>query len=412
MAPPSEHGHADFMIALARLRPRTSLIFAAALLSLVAACGGGGGGNAAPAATQASASASALPYTTPIKVAFVGASITAGAAGTGRIWSSQTAGWLRSKYPSVEVRDYSLSFTTSQFAAYRIDGDLQGYVPDLVFVEFAVNDLLLDDNARIRYTDALIYKLRQTNPRVVIVYIAAASALDLAARTAGTVPAHIAQIQGVAERDQVHFIDAGAALWRHVTSQGGSIFSYLPDGIHPSDQASDIYFAAVRDDLSAYLPQAAAGPATTAYIGQSGLRTARILPAASAIRRGCTIGDRRAENPYWRFQQALTCSGGEDFMLDFTGTSIGFVYGAGKDTGALDCTIDGSAPQQVILFDSQPVETGLFLYAKLLTGLANASHHLSCRVNAAPPTVNGVASTGTRAVIAGFMVGGEQPVTP
>lgn len=400
------------MVAPARLPPCIGLIVAGALLSLVAACGGGEGGNASPAATPTAPSASAVPYTAPIKVAFVGASITVGAAGTGRIWSSQTAGWLRSKYPSVEVRDYSLSFTTSQFAAYRIDGDLQGYVPDLVFVEFAVNDLLLDDNARIRYTDALIYKLRQANPRVVIVYVAAANALDLSARTAGTVPAHIAQIQRVAERNQVHFIDAGAALWQRIASQGGSIFSYLPDGIHPNDQASDIYFAAVRDDLAAYLPQAAAGPAATAYIGQSRLQTARVLPATSAIRGGCTIGDQRAANPYWRFQQSLTCSGGEDFMLDFTGTSIGFVYGAGKDTGALDCAIDGSAPQQVILFDSQPVETGLFLYAKLLTGLANASHRLSCRVNAAPPTVNGVASTGTRAVIAGFMVSEEQPVTP
>lgn len=391
---------------------RASLI---ALMIATSACGGGGSGSVsapAPTPTASPTPTSILPYSASIKVAFVGASITFGAAGSGRVWSAQTSNWLRSKYRSVDVRDLSLPYTTSQFGAYRIEGDLQGYGPDLVFVEFAVNDLLLDENGRTRYTDALIYKLRQINPRVVIVYVATANGLDAAARTAGDVPAHITQIKRVADRDQVLFVDAGAALWNRVTATSGDILSYLPDGIHPNDAGSDIYFTAVRDALDGYLPTAAAGPASTAYIAQSRLQDARILAATSASATGCTIGDRRSENNYWRFQQALTCNGGNSFTLDFSGTSIGFVYGAGRDAGALDCAIDGSVPQVITLLDSDPVATGLFLYANLLTGLPNGSHRLSCTVHSTPPTVGGVTSTGTRAVIAGFMVSQEQPITP
>lgn len=395
-----------------------AIITAAVILPLMSACGGDGSSSTptpspspSPTPAPTPAPTGVLPYTASIKVAFVGASITIGATGNSKVWSAQTAAWLRSKYQAVEVRDFSASYTTSQFAAYRIDGDLQGYVPDLVFVEYAVNDLLLDENARTRYTDALIYKLRRVNPRVVIVYVAMANVLDTPARTAGTVPANVAQIKRVADRDQVRFIDAGAALWARVGS-AGRLVDYLPDGIHPNDQGSDIYFAAVRDDLAAYLPAATTGPATTAYITQSRLQDARLLAPNSAVPTGCTIRNQSAQNPYYRFQQALTCSGGNQFFLDFTGTSIGFVYGAGKDTGALTCTIDGSAPQNVVLFDGEPQPTGLFLYAQLLRGLPSGSHRLSCLVNAVPPVVGGVASTGTNVVIAGFMASNEQDVTP
>lgn len=391
---------------------------AAALIStmlIASACSGGGSSGSVstptPTPSISPSPTSVLPYSAPIKAAFVGASITLGASGNSRVWSAQTVTWLRSRYPSVEVRDLALSYTTSQFGAYRIDGDLQGYVPDLVFIEFAVNDLLLDENGRTRYTDALIYKLRQINPRVVIVYVATTNAMDALNRLANIVPGHITQIKRVADRNQVLFIDAGAALWARI-STGGSIAAYLPDGIHPNDVASDIYFGAVRDALQAYLPTATAGPAATRYIAQSRLQDARVLPATSAVATGCAITDQRAANGYWRFAQTLTCSSGNSFTLDFTGTSVGLVYGAGKNTGALDCAIDGSAPQVITLFDGQPVASGLFLYAELLTGLPSGNHRMSCTVRNNPPTVGGVASTGTRAVIAGFMVSSEQPVVP
>jgi acyl-CoA thioesterase-1 len=386
---------------------------------MLTACGGGSGSTPTPAPTPSPSpsptpsAVGVLPYTASIKVAFVGASITIGAtANGGTVWSAQTLNWLRSKYAAVEARDLSQSFTTSQFGAYRIDGDLQGYVPDLVFIEFAVNDLLIDKNARIRYTDALIYKLRRINPKVVIVYVAMTNALDQLSRGSGQVPIHITEIKGVVDRNQVHFIDAGAALWNQIRTKGGSTLDYLPDGIHPNEAGSNVYFAAVRDDLTGFLPTATAGPVTTAYIGQSHLEDARILPATAASTGGCVLGDQRSANSYFRFQQALTCSAGNQFTLEFRGTSIGLAYGAGKDAGALDCSIDGSSSQRIVLFDKDLPQTGLFLYANVVTGLPNGDHRVSCQVNGTPPSVDGTTSSGTRAVLAGFLVSQEQMITP
>lgn len=393
------------------LRSSAGFALIATLLVSMSACGGGGSASTA-APTPTPTQSSVIPYSAAIKVAFVGASITLGATGTNPVWSAQTVGWLKQQYKSVEVQDFSLSYTTSQFAAYRMEEDLRGFVPDLVFVEYAVNDLLLDENGRTRYTDALFYKLRRANPKVVIVYVATANALEAASRGAGQTPPPVTQIKKVADRDGVHFIDAGAALWSRVLARSESILTYLPDGVHPAQAASDIYFTAVRDSLVTYLPQAAAGATTTSYIGQSRLQDARVLPATNAVATGCAIRDLRTSNTYWRFEKSLTCAGGNQFTLDFTGTSIGFVYGADAKSGAMTCSIDGSASQQIVLFDSEPPLSGLFLYANLLTGLSNANHKLSCQVNTAPPIVDGVQSTGTNIAIAGFMTSAEQSVTP
>ncbi|MDG5489275.1 SGNH/GDSL hydrolase family protein [Sphingomonas sp. BGYR3] len=387
----------------------------AAVAAGLAGCGGGSGGGSASAPTPTptvtpTPTTSALPYTASIRVAFIGASITAGTSDTSRVWANQTATWLRSQYSSATSQNFSLPYTTSQFAAYRMEEDLRGFVPDLVFVEFAVNDLLLDENGRVRYTDALIAKLRRANPRVIIVYVAATNALDGSSRLANTVPAHIRQLRDVATRNQVHFIDAGAVMWDRVRSGGGSILSYLPDGIHPNDAGSDIYFAAVRDSLISYLPTAAVGPATTSYIAQTRLDGAAILPATRAAATGCSITNQTAANSYWRFAQSLTCQGGNQFTLDFTGTSVGFVYGAGRDTGALSCSIDGGPAQTITLFDPEFPASGLFLYANLLTGFSDGAHRVSCSVSNTRPTVNGVTSTGTSVVISGFMTSSERPI--
>ncbi|WP_426277621.1 SGNH/GDSL hydrolase family protein [Sphingomonas sp. FW199] len=354
-----------------------------------------------------------LPYSASIRVAFVGASITQGAEGNSWLWSSQTAAWLRAQYRGVEVRDLALSSTNSQFGTYRIEGDLGSFVPDLALVEFAVNDFPESEAFRIAYTDALIYKLRRANPNVVIVYVAAANALDGTTRLTGGTPAHIRQIRDVVQRNSAHFVDAGIPLWDQVRTSGGSVFTYLPDGIHPNEAGSNLYFGAVRDGLAAYLPVARSGPTTTSYIAQSNLQDARLLPASAATATGCTIGNQSSQNSYRLFAQAMTCQGGNSFTVDFTGTSIGFAYGIGRDTGSMDCRVDNNTARPITLYDGKFVGPGLFLLHQLsFTGLSDGAHRLSCTVSTTRPTANGATSAGTRAVIAGFAVSRERPVAP
>jgi lysophospholipase L1-like esterase len=80
----------------------------------------------------------------PIKVGFIGGSITAGAAATSpdKCYAYQVYLWWRNKFPKskVEYINTGVGAITSQFGVARVEDDLLVQNPDMVFAEFSVND--------------------------------------------------------------------------------------------------------------------------------------------------------------------------------------------------------------------------------------------------------------------------------
>ena len=79
-----------------------------------------------------------------LTVGFIGGSITQGFAVTepDKCYAARTFGWLKKVFPNTEF-DYvnaGIGATDSQFGAARVQEDLLQRLPDLVFVEFSVND--------------------------------------------------------------------------------------------------------------------------------------------------------------------------------------------------------------------------------------------------------------------------------
>ena len=79
-----------------------------------------------------------------LTVGFIGGSITQGFAATeaDKCYAARTVGWLRKLFPNTEF-DYvnaGIGATNSQFGAARVQDDLLKRLPDLVMVEFSVND--------------------------------------------------------------------------------------------------------------------------------------------------------------------------------------------------------------------------------------------------------------------------------
>src|SRR5688500_1843855 len=80
----------------------------------------------------------------PLTVAFVGGSVTNGAAASSEACSyrRRVSSWLAAQHPSGDVRDVNaaLGGTGSVWGAFRAGREVLIHDPDLVFVEFAVND--------------------------------------------------------------------------------------------------------------------------------------------------------------------------------------------------------------------------------------------------------------------------------
>lgn len=79
-----------------------------------------------------------------VKVGFIGGSITQGysASDWNKCYARLTANWFEEAFPEAEIEyiNAGIGATTSQYAAARADRDLLCYDPDVVFVEFSVND--------------------------------------------------------------------------------------------------------------------------------------------------------------------------------------------------------------------------------------------------------------------------------
>jgi lysophospholipase L1-like esterase len=102
-------------------------------------------------------------------IGYIGGSITAGGgistAGTDS-WRALTTAWFKKAYPVVAITEInaSISSTGSDLAAFRCTRDLTSRKPDLVFIEFSVNDWQ-DSKAGIQpYAEGLIRNILLKNP--------------------------------------------------------------------------------------------------------------------------------------------------------------------------------------------------------------------------------------------------------
>ncbi|XHR28386.1 MAG: SGNH/GDSL hydrolase family protein [Chthoniobacteraceae bacterium] len=86
-----------------------------------------------------------------VVIAFVGGSITWGARAStaSHSYVSLVADWWRQEFPSaqIEVVNAGIGATGTNFAALRLQRDVLSRNPDVLFVEFAVNDKNLKENA-------------------------------------------------------------------------------------------------------------------------------------------------------------------------------------------------------------------------------------------------------------------------
>lgn len=80
----------------------------------------------------------------PLTIGFLGGSITmgSGASSPDRCYAKQVFDWWENTFPDTEFTyvNAGIGATTSQFACARVEDDLLMYQPDIVIVEFSVND--------------------------------------------------------------------------------------------------------------------------------------------------------------------------------------------------------------------------------------------------------------------------------
>jgi lysophospholipase L1-like esterase len=281
-----------------------------------------------------------------LTVGFLGGSITDPS--TFSRWPEPLLGWLSATFPEVRLtaENAALGATGSDLAAIRAQSAIVARGCDLVFVEYAVNDLGTPAALRARTREGLLRQLLL--PAACDVVLVYTYGPDMQAdMLAGTVPASIADFELLAEHYGLSSVWVGLHSLREVQRGLMTWEDWLPDGLHPEARGSLSYAQAVR----AFLSEAVAGPGRGPAAPRPALPAA-LVPGAWDRVRLLPFAAVRWSGP-WFVQRWQTCRGLEQVLLstgpgarlrlEFTGRGLVLGFDFGKTSGEFRHRLDGGA---------------------------------------------------------------------
>ena len=310
-------------------------------------------------------------------IGYFGGSITEGAGASDpekTSWRALTTAWLAQRFPEFTVTGVNAAIggTGSDLGAFRCSHDLLVHRPDLVFVEFAVND---KDGARewiLRSLEGVVRQIRIVLPRseIVLVYT-----------TTKDKPSREAQIhQEVADYYCLPVIDVGKALWQAIGSGVLTVEQALPDGVHPSDAGYAVYAQQVRRFL-----QTRSAP----FVAPSAVMPSKPLVANPLVEAGLIdawewAGEGWTKDPAdlaGRYPHRLCADGpGFELIVVFQGRVIGLYWLVAPDSGDIEWSLDAGLPQTLSSFDQYALHFTRAHCRILASDLPDGPHTLHLKV--------------------------------
>ncbi len=293
-----------------------------------------------------------------LTVGFFGGSITegAGASDAGKTsWRGAVTEWLREKFSDCEISTIQAAIggTGSMLGIFREERDLLEKSPDLVFIEFSVNDGLGSYEDIVANSEAIVRKIYAKNPYAEIVYLhTTTKGLSDHIAAGGEFTARSAH-SAVMHRYGIPQIDVGEILRAKVNELGGDWKSLTIDTVHPNDEGYKIYTEAVVRLLGEALigknaPEALSEKNLPGRISDND-RTAARLVDAFEVGSGWNKVERSLCGRYDHYIESKTP--GEELELAFDGRRVGLYCMLAKDSGDLVWSIDGGAEQTVSTWD-------------------------------------------------------------
>ena len=289
-------------------------------------------------------------------VAFIGGSIT-----EMNGYRPMVCNWMEQTFPNTNFKfvNAGISSTCSTTGAFRFDRDVLSHSPDLILIEFAVNDdqdAAHTHEACVRGMEGIIRHARTTHPQadLVVTYFVNPSMLETWQK--GEVPLSVAAHETVMKRYGVSSVVLAKEVAERITQKTFTWKEY--GGTHPAPAGNQIAANLVqdllttawslRDILSLNEKQVTQRPLPKP-IDKRCYQAGTLMHVSAAVAdNDWTIG-----KPNWktipgamrsRFENLdllHSSKTGAEFQLDFHGTAIGLFILAGPDAAQVQFEIDG-----------------------------------------------------------------------
>lgn len=304
----------------------------------------------------------------PLRYVAIGGSITQ--AGEGWIGD-----WLRQQFPKSQVTSVNsgISGTGSSLGIFRIDRDVIAYQPDLVAIEFCVNDLGLPDAQAIRYMESLVVRLKSLpHPPAIII-------LEAATRDGVNLSRHrrVAQHYGLLE------VDLQTATNEYLATTGESWSMLFGDTVHPNRAGHALYRSVIEKALQPIADEASRGTQIvdnaktlpSPLSSEPLLLDGRMVPLQGLREPSDRWTSEAAPRADWSrfFQGVLSASEpGAALQIPFRGTAAGVFFAMNKDFGTFYMNVDDDLPTHVATntrsgFSSTLISTNLTACEHLFT---------------------------------------------
>lgn len=280
-----------------------------------------------------------------LTLGFIGGSITDSRGRTR--WPEPVIAWFVKTFPGVRiaVENAAIGATGSDQAVFRAKRDLVDRKCDLVFVEYAVNDMGLPSETRFRTREGLLRKLLADGTTdVVLVYTFSQPMYDDMINN--RVPDTIAEFEVLGKHYDLGSVWMGLHAMYEVMAGQMRWEEWLPDGLHPEHRGSLSYAQSVNTFLNQEL---VVNPPDPEALGEYMLpephnpnnweRTYNLTPDQVRLEGPWVI--RRCTTIAWIDKTIETPAAGARLSFDFSGRGVSLTFDFGKTSADFRYRLDG-----------------------------------------------------------------------
>lgn len=324
-----------------------------------------------------------------LTVGYFGGSITEGACASDpekTSWRALTTAWLRGNYPDCEIIEINAAIggTGSDLGAFRCRHDLLPDKPDLVFVEYAVNDIYAKPDKISRSMEGIVRQILKQNPTADLIFIYTICKDGIAASydkgcSYFTLDVH----QEIADYYGIPSVNVGRALWEKIKNGEGTWETLTREGTHPNDDGYKIYAEVVCDFLKANLDQdipCIHAKALPPSFNPKPFENVQLVNSWTYAAEDWL----KEEHPMaGRYPVMLSGNKpGAALTIPFHGCVAGVYWLIAPDSGDIEWTIDGSDWETVSSWDEWALQFTRACYCLFDYDLPEGSHLLQIRIKA------------------------------
>jgi len=310
-----------------------------------------------------------------VKIGYLGGSITAQ-----KGWRVLTLEHFKKAYPQATFSEINAAIggTGSDLGVFRVQQDVLSEGPDLLFVEFAVNDGGADPQRIIRAMEGIVRQTWKANPRCDICFVYTLTEALSPPMLEGKLQRSASAMEKVADHYGIPSITlgvevaklakAGKLLWKAPLPKTeadkaalGDKFVFAGDGVHPHDSTGQVLYAQA---IVRSLPALAVANATpTTHVSNLALdpanwERATLVPITGAkLSAGIVLDAMKTDNYAKGWASRLPAmvkltQSGQSIEFKFQGTHCAVYDIIGPAGGMVAVTLDGKALKPVQRIDA------------------------------------------------------------